>query len=49
MHSENGRRVSSGLAFLDATNVLHGTMNSLTSSSTNVHVAHYTDAAVIVV
>lgn len=34
--------------FLDATNVLHGTMNSLTSSA-NVHVAHYKEAAVIVV
>lgn len=48
MHSENGGRVSSGLAFLDAPNVLRGIMNSLTSS-TNVHVAHYTEAAGIVV
>lgn len=49
MHSENWRRVSSGLAFLDATNVSHGTMNSLTTSSTSVHVARYTEAAVIIV
>lgn len=48
MHSEKGRKVRSGLAFLDAPNVLRGTLNSLTSS-TNVHVAHYTEATVIVV
>lgn len=48
MPSENGGRVSSDLAFLDAPNVLRGIMNSLTSS-TNVHVAHYTEAVVTVV
>lgn len=48
MPSENGGRVSSDLVFLDAPNVLHGIINSLTSS-TNVHVAHYTEAAGIVV
>lgn len=48
MHSENGERVSSVLAFLDTPNVFRGTMKSFTSSA-NVHVAHYIEATVIVV